>query len=590
MRRPLSTFIALLLAGMVNAASAAVSLQAQLSDQVTEVGSEVELSITITGANGDPTVSNLQVEGLDIQYEGPQVSRQIQMMNGQFSQTVQTTLVYRITPKREGDFTIPALTIKVDGNTYDTRPTSLKVTKGAQQQGGQVFAEIKIPKKTIYVGETLSLEVRLWVDGQIRLDEVTNAPELSGDSFSLQKFPRVEQGVDQKDGRTYRVFTFRTSMTPTKAGKLSIGPCDIPFVAQVPRQKQKRQRGFGSIFDDDFFDPFGAFAERKRYTAKAAALELDVKPLPTQNKPANFSGGIGQFTFDAEGSPSRIKYGDPVTMKIRVTGEGNFDRMKAPPLVDPNGWQSYDASAKFEPTNELKTAGTKTFELPVIPEGKHNQMPVFEFSYFDPVREQYVTLRSKPSPLVIEGEPLVAQPSTPPPTAANAPASATPAPAASKTGNDIGGLRYEEGSLASFTPLYERPGFLIGNALAGLASVGLLGSRLLRRGTGTSRLTALRRERDELWRQVRKGGDDLYEHAARLVQTEAAIRGKVEAASVDASTALRIHPLDDESALGIQSIFDTLGERLYAGASTSVTAVSTREREQILKALEAYCA
>ena len=284
------------------------SVQSRLSAAVAEVGAELQLEVEVSGASGETAPPEVTVDGLEIRYAGPSSSTQIQFINGRVLKDVRTTHVYQVVPQKEGDFTIPALSVAVDGKTFRTQPIGLKVQKGAAGQDGsaqgaqaRAFAEIRTKRTDAYVGEALDVEVRLYVDAQIRLEEVTNAPELTSDSFTVQKFPRFEEDSEQRDGRLYRVVIFRTSLTPTKAGKLEIGPCTIPFVAQVQRQRRNRPKSlFGGLLDDDFFDPFGAFAERRRFDAKAAAFTLNVKPLPTTGRPKSFSGAVGQFSFEAE--------------------------------------------------------------------------------------------------------------------------------------------------------------------------------------------------------------------------------------------------------------------------------------------------
>ena len=91
-------------------------------------------------------------------------------------------------------------------------------------------------------------------------------------------------------------------------------------------------------------------------------------------------------------------------MKMKITGRGNFDGVTAPVLTDPAGWRTYPASTKFDPDDPVNVTGTKTFEMAVIPETKKVTMPVFQFSYFDPGTEKYVTSTSQASPLTVEGE------------------------------------------------------------------------------------------------------------------------------------------------------------------------------------------
>lgn len=572
MRARVLALIAMFAASL--AAAADVSVSAQFSHRTAEVGSQVQFQIEIKGAGGDVTPPTVQVDGLEVRFAFPSTSHQVQFINGRMTSERKTTLVYEVVPKREGDFLIPPLQLEVEGKIYRTEPAALKVQKGGAMQDGSAplnaLAEIEVKRTRVYLGEVVPVEVRLLADERMRVEEVPNMPELTGDGFTIQKFPKFTQSKEVREGREYTVVSFRTAMTPTKAGKLSIGPCEIPFIAQVQRAKRQQRRSlFDQFFSDDFFNPLNT--ERRRFTATAAAVELDVRPLPVDGRPRSFSGAVGQFEFEASGSPAAVKIGEPVTMRLVVSGDGNFDRVQVPVQVNASGWKAYDAAEKFEPENDFKTSGKKTFEIPVVPEVRHRVMPQFEFSYFDPEAEKYVALTSKVEPLEVQGEPLVA----PAPVATPTP-EATPAPR-----SDIAGIRYEEGARRTFAPVHTRAGFWIANGVAALVALGLVASRWLRSDPAKARAAGLRREREDLMRTLRGGCAEFYEKAARLVQVETALRAGVEAASVDAAVAKRVLKMEE----GIDAIFDARAERLYAGGAVEMK-VSSAERERIMPVLE----
>jgi hypothetical protein len=570
-----------------------VSVTARIGERTTEVNEPVQFEIEVSGATGNVDPPDVKVDGLEIQYAGPSSSRNIQIINGRMTSEIKTTFMYQIMPKREGDFTIPGQMLVVDGRPYKTQPIALKVQKGGdsgteQGNGQRAFAEIVADKRTAYVGETFPVEVRFYVDRAVRMGEM-NMPSLGEGSFTAQKFPQPQQTIENRNGRDYTVYIFRTAVAPTKTGKLTLGPTDITFLAQMPlpggqARRQRRNSPFGML--DDLFNMRDSFGQVARYTVKAETLEIDVKTLPTEGRPKGFSGAIGHFEFEAEGSPSQVKLGEPVTMKLTVSGEGSFDRMKAPTMEDPTGWKAYDATEKFIAGNDQKNTGSKIFEIPVVPEEKQQWMPRYQFSYFDPVKEQYVTLRAKPEPLVVIGEPVVAPPPTPEVKSAPG-APPTPAPAAKATG--LAGLSYEEGARGTFAPVHRRAGFWIANGAAGLVAFSLLAGRWLRRNPAAVRTATLRRERDELWAKVRAGGDDFYEHAVRLVQVQTALVRGGDAASVDAADARRAVKGDEELTAGIAAIFDERGERLYAGSGAVRAEVSAAERERVLKTLAQFC-
>jgi hypothetical protein len=260
---------------------------------------------------------------------------------------------------------------------------------------------------------------------------------------------------------------------------------------------------------------------------------------------------------------------------VRVTGEGNFDRVPMPALADGEGWQTYEASENFQPQDELKTSGTKSFEQQVVPETVHTTLPRYVFSYFDPRQGKYVTLTSQGEPLLVEGAPA------PVPAVTPDPIPATPAP--TRAIEDIAGLQREFGARRDFIPLHQRAGFWIANGMAALTLGGLAGSRLLRTDPAKARAAALRRESDALRRAVRDG-KGIWENAMRVVQIETALATGADPACVDVEMAKRAHSA--ESA-GIDEIFEARGALVFAGAAAN--GVSAEQHARVVQTLEAIC-
>ena len=587
------TLVLSLVAMMLAARAEDVSVRATLSHRSAEVGEPVQLQISVSGPSKRANPPEVNVDGLDVRYFGPSSSQQIQMINGQITRQVTTTHVYQVTAKRAGEFTIPALTVDVDGKACMTQPVVLKAEKASGGGSGDddriAFAEIDVSKHIAYVGEVVPAELNLYIDARVP-SELEQMPELKGEGFTKQKMPQPRQQNARKDGRDWRVVAFRTAITPGKAGRITIGPNEISLIAQVPQKRPRRgpRDPFGSLFDDPFFG--GVMAERRRYEIVAPEVVMDVKPLPAEGRPADFSGAVGQFKFTAEGSPARAKIGDPVTMKMKVTGTGNFDRMQSPAMIDPKGWHAYPASDSFEATDDLKITGTKTFEMPVVPEVAHREMPQFRFAFFDPEQGKYVTLTSAPAPLVVDGAPPPAPAPVPP--AANEPKPEAPRPAAATPApTDILGLRYERGrAVSSFAPLYAQRGFLLAQLVPLALAGALLGARFLRRDSRAVRVAGLRRERDRLWQKLRgdTGASEFYDLAARLVQVDTALAADLEPASIDAAAARRSRALDDETSAGLDEIFNARAELLYAGSGPDRGAITADDRRRVLGTLERF--
>lgn len=578
--------------------------KASFSPATAAVGETIRFHVEIDNADATGLLPRIRVDGLDFDYVGPQTRYDVHFDNGSFTRSSTVTHVYQVTPRKEGTFTVPSLQIEVNGRVLKTEPVSLTVSAAGAAGGGNApapgavdrtgRAEFVLPKKSLYVGETIPVELRLLIDSQVRW-EIEGPPSFDSQGFTKTKTTEPRSDTLVRKGRSYDVLTVSTALTPTKAGKLTLGPLKFPYRAQIPRAQRRNPTGLGgSLFDDFFNDPFSGFGRVERYTATSEPLEVEVKPLPITGRPANFSGAVGQFALNAEGAPSHVKVGDPITMTLRVSGSGNFDRVGAPALAEPAGWRSYPPSSTYKGDDNLAIKGTKTFEIAVIPEMKKERMPEFEFAYFDPASAKYITLRSHASPLQVEGDALP-NPAPRPLARVDSP-SATPAPrAAAPKPTDIVGIRYDFGPATAAQPLYTQRAFLLAQLVPLTGLLGLIAVRLWPSSQTGSAATQWRRDRDRLLAKLRGLHDrqSFYETAARVLQCEGALRTNQPPETIDAHTLARLRsantPASGEAG-AIEQIFQARGAALYAGAPVESTPLESKERDAILTALNQWLA
>ncbi len=271
-----------------------------------------------------------------------------------------------------------------------------------------VFAELIVPKTSAYVGEVIPAEIRLGINNRVPHRLIEGAT-LSGQGFTAQRMPNPEQTLESVNGRSYEIITFKTAITPVKSGKLEIAAKDAKAIVQVPRPGGSRPRspfdifGMDDPFSDPFFnDPFAGRGEQREVKFSSETTTIEVKPLPA-NAPPNFSGAVGNFTLATDVKPKNAQVGDPLTVTASISGRGNFDRVTAPTLENERGWHTYPPGSNFKADDDIGISGTKTFEMVLTPNEPKKAVPPLLFSYFNPIKESYVTLRGDKLPVVVEG-------------------------------------------------------------------------------------------------------------------------------------------------------------------------------------------
>jgi hypothetical protein len=581
------------------------TVTAVLTSSETALGQPVHLQVQVNGVTSVESPRSIEVNGLDIRYSGE--SQNFALRNFQMSSSI--TIDYTIMPLKTGSFKIPSQTMRAGSTNLRTPELTLRVVDsgnraaggGSSNPSGQpsassslegkiAFAELIVPKKSAFVGETLPVVIRIGFGTRARVANF-EPPDIQGQGFTLQKLGKPQQNTERIDGRYYDVLTYKTALSAAHTGSFTLGPVQMKALVLVPRRSSGlRHSPFDPFngedpFSDPFFsDPFSALAERREIAIKSEPVELEVKPLPP-GAPAAFDGAVGNFSITAEADPKRVQVGDPITIKASISGRGNFDQVNAPKLSDDRGWHKYPPSSNFKQDDDVGISGTKTFEMVVSPNENKSAVPPLEFAYFDPAKERYVTLQSNGLPVVVEG---TAQP--PPAIAPANPSTATAQNAPNKPPEILHQIAEPGKIVHSFLPIYTQKEFWFIQLLPLTLASALAGWTI--RSRRQSNRTAIQaekwqRESDDLVRKLRRidvGPREYFADASRVVQLKTALKQNVEPATVDAELAARAFALDEEQSDRLRRLFKTNDELRYSGSANG--SVSQDRRREALELIE----
>ena len=597
------------------------TVTAVLSSSETVVGETVELQIKVIGPGDARPPEEISIDGLEIHATGQ--SRQFEIHN--FSSSSSVTYNYTILPLRAGKFTIPPQIVHAGGSLLRTpeltlnvadspsRSTNTRPSRGTQSQSVRasdlVFAELIVPKKTAYVGEIVPVQIQMGFDPRVR-PRLIEPPEITGQGFTAQKLQESGQNSETINGRSYDVVTYKTAITAARAGKFELGPVKAKAQVLVPRARsapRTRSRSPFDLFDlddpfsDPFFsNPFAQMGERREVEIKSEPVPLEVKPLPP-NAPPSFSGAIGNFTMTTDAKPKSVQVGDPITVTTEIAGRGNFDRVNAPVVEDERGWHKYPPSSKFKQDDEVGLSGTKTFETVLSPNEKKQSLPLLAFSYFDPVKEQYVTLRSEAIPITVQGGTATTQniattqPESPRSSGTIATPAAPAAAAAAKPQDILYQLTELPRATESFAPIYTRRVFWGAQVIPLLALIGfavwkIRTARIDNRQA--QRIAALHHEAAELMHNLRRkdaSPREYYAEASRVVRVKTALasagRG-IDPNIVDAETAAETFKLSSDERDRLRRLFEQSDEWQYSGAHNGPGRISPENRREVLELIE----
>jgi hypothetical protein len=561
---------------------AAQEVTAGLSSPSTTVGRPVEIVVTVRGVRSADVPERIDVPGLQIQLFGR--STRFEMHNLSITSTL--TYTYSVTPSKTGEFEIPPIEVRVGNKTLRSNPLRLQVADAAAMPfppptipGGQAqpmppsaragnglpfFGDLVLSKKKAYVGEVVPAEVRFYFKTNIG-GEVGDRPNLTGEGFTVQRFANVPKREQIVNGENYIVFAFQTAISPAKSGEIEIPAATLDARLQVPGSAPP---GF-----DDFFRNFGGMVPPGMFTnAQDVAVEtrpiaMDVVSLPQDGRPEDFSGAIGKFEIAASVSPARVGPGEPVTLRVVVSGQGNFDAMGAPVLTGADEWRSYPPTETFRATDAINFSGEKTYEYLLVARIDQTQTPGVRFTSFDPSTGNYV-VHSKDS-LPVEALAAKATP-TPAESGSNGkvpPATATPEPVLAEAKQALGA--------SSWRPWMEQPWFLTANAGVVLLWVALLAFGLFRL-SATSHAGINRRRRRSLDARLvaleNTPDADFAEQAVEILHEA------LQTSDSPLGAAAALEAFDDDTATALRDLLARHDECKYAPGAAKPLDRDSRER------------
>jgi len=379
------TRVALVLLGMLLARPAwAVTLEARLDPYQVRVGESADLSVTAQGAQDLPAPQIAAPDGVNLRYVGPET--QVSLTNGHMTASI--THHFSVAPTRAGAFTIGPITVPYQGATLTAGPVTLQAlaanapaAAGGGLAGDQLKLVLSTPRTEVFLHEALPLTIQLRV-GNVQVTDL-QYPTLPGEGFALEKLGEPSQQQQQTAQGAIQVVTFHSTLTPLKAGPLTLGPAHMGM-GLVTRRRSRSPFGF---FGDDL--------RSQPLDLQSDPLTLTVLPLPEEGRPAGFTGAVGQFDFDLAAAPKEVAVGDPITVTLTVRGTGNIESVTPPVYVESDALKVY-------PVQPQSKTGDRVFEQVVIPQhAGEAALPALSFSWFDPAARAYRTVTRGPVPITV---------------------------------------------------------------------------------------------------------------------------------------------------------------------------------------------
>lgn len=324
---------------------------------------------------------------------GPSQSISSSWINGVRSYS--KTYSYTLAPTARGRFVIKQATIVIDGKTYKSLPKEVEVTAAVDKPSDQMTVDdiadenlhlvAEVSKTAPYLNEAISVVYKLYVSPSINVSNFRPLDNPKYNNFWSQEISFTKYNVQNGTykGQAYRyVILKKVVLYPQKEGKLEIEPLSLDVTLDVPTNRR------------DFFG--GRIYTQTNKTVSAGKRTINVKPLPDQGKPLDFSGAVGEFDFSVSASKTELKASESLQAIVEVKGKGNLKLFQLPEPNLPGSLEVYEPEFDVDVRTSLSgMQGKVRNNYTIVPSyrGKY-PIPTISFSYFNPRTSTYHTLSS----------------------------------------------------------------------------------------------------------------------------------------------------------------------------------------------------
>ena len=311
--------------------------------------------------------------GLEKVY-GPATSSQsnFQFIDGHASSSSSVSFTYVFVATRKGMLSIGPARIIVNGQELASTPVRINAsgnTAARSSSGGgyydpqddprsaattisskDLFIKVSANKTTVYEQEPVLLTYKVYTTKNLR-QLMGKMPDLAG--FHVQEIDLPQQKTFHRERIGNRVYNCVT------------------------------------------------WSEYVMYPQMTGTLKVPSLTLPA--RPTEFSGGVGHFNLSAQLNKKEVKAGDPVTIRVVVSGTGNLKLIRQPIIQLPKGFEAYDIKTTDKTQLTTKGAeGNMIYDQVVVPhqEGVVSIPPV-KLCYYDLAQKKYVTLQTAPMELKV---------------------------------------------------------------------------------------------------------------------------------------------------------------------------------------------
>jgi hypothetical protein len=294
---------------------------------------------------------------------------------------------FTMTTDRIGRFTIPPFEASIGADRVRSRALPIVVREARGQGSPAVFTRARVDTssdmtlrvgapaaaETVFVGQQATYEVAVFLNqpvrDRLRRNPTFYPPEMQ--AMLAYDLPAPSATARRRIGsQCFDALVYRRALFPLIAGKVVIPPAQLIY-----------STGLAST---------SLFSREESHELQTDSVTIVALDPPITDRPAEFSGAVGDLRIEARVDPARSRVGDAMLFTLRVEGSGNVKLFPRPALEIP--WAALvaaDERVRVDSANP-RISGTKEFDWVLTPRvAGEFDVPPTRYSYFDPMRRRY---------------------------------------------------------------------------------------------------------------------------------------------------------------------------------------------------------
>lgn len=272
-------------------------------------------------------------------------------------------------PKKEGEFTIPSISIETDQGHFSTQEIKVKVQHpkaGDQNANDGIGISLVsiVSKNKTYVNEPIIYTLKIISYkpiANIVLDDIKSSDAI------IEKIGEPKQSNQTLGGVNAHVIEIRYAVTAIRPGKVIISPAIMHGELQVLASQPRRSQRFG-IFNDMFVDNM---VELKPFSLQSETITIDAQPAAIKGN--NWLPLQSLTITEKFDGIQNAKVGETITRKIKMVAKGAFAKQlpSVKDFIDHEDVKIYANKPTFSDTfsdSSGAVIGTREEEYSLVPQ------------------------------------------------------------------------------------------------------------------------------------------------------------------------------------------------------------------------------